>query len=148
MRRGGGRLAIGLMILGSLMVLDGCDLGGGGPGLPRQQSAETYPGERHEVVGTIDVAEGGCVRVRLEDGLSYLVIWPATASQGRDDYVNLGWFQRDLGNGDRVRGEAALTPLAGLPHWADGYWHAALGWCAKDEDTDALVFDWARGVDE
>jgi len=120
----------------------------GGIGIPKQQAGETYPGERSDVVGTIEVDGYGCIRVRLDDGASFAAIWPASANQGRDDYVNLGWFQRDLGDGDQVRGTAALTPLASLPSWDNnGYWRYALGACVQDGETEAIVFDSAEGIE-
>jgi hypothetical protein len=121
----------------------------GGIGIPQQQPGETYPGDRHDVTGTIEIDSYGCIRVALAGGGSYPVIWPASASQGADDYVNLGWFQADLGNGDRVRGTAALTPLASLPHWGSmNYWQDALGACIADGVTEALVFDSASGIEK
>jgi hypothetical protein len=113
----------------------------GGPGLAKQQPGETYPGDRRAIEGTLGVVEGRCLRLRLADGADYLVIWPSSASQGNDGYVSLGWFQQDREIGDRVGGTGALTSLEALPHWQDGNWHAALGWCAKPDDSQAIVFD-------
>jgi hypothetical protein len=130
-------------VLGLALATDACY---GGIGIPKQQSGETYSGERREVAGTIEIDNYGCIRVRLDDGASYAAIWPASAVQGQDDYVNLGWFQRDLGDGDPVLGTAALTPLKDLPHWNDnGYWRQALGACVEHGETQAIVFDSARG---
>ena len=133
-----------LTAVAALLAVAACE---GGTGLPRQQPGETYPGERRAIEGTIEVGSDGCVRLRLDDGTTYLTIWPASASEGRDDYVNLGWFQKDLGTGDRIVGTGAITPLADLPHWIDGYWHVALGWCAaRGTDTEALVLDLAKAA--
>jgi hypothetical protein len=128
------------------VALDGCY---GGIGIPKQQPGETYPGERREVAGTIEIDGYGCIRVRLDDGTSDAAIWPSSANQGQDDYVNLGWFQSDLGDGDRVRGTAAVIPLASLRGWegeGSGYWRYALGACVEDGETQAIVFDSAEGV--
>jgi hypothetical protein len=131
-------------LLGLVTALGGCY---GGIGIPKQQPGETYAGERHAVEGTIEIDGYGCIRVRLDDGTSYAAIWPSTANQGDDDYVNLGWFQDDLGDGDRVRGTAALTPLASLPDWdRGGYWRYALGACVEGGESEAIVFDSAESA--
>lgn len=121
----------------------------GGIGIPQQQPGETYAGERHEVSGTIEIDDYGCIRVRLDDGTSHAAIWPSSASQGQDDYVNLGWFQEDLGDGDRVRGTATVVALASLRGWegeGSGYWRYALGACVEGGETQAIVFDSAEGA--
>ncbi len=116
----------------------------GGSGIPKQQHGETYAGQRGQYAGTIEKGDG-CARLRLDDGSAYAVIWPASASTGNEGYVNLGWFQPDLGDGDRVEGTGALTPVADLPYWGEsGYWPQVLGSCVKSGETDALVFDEAR----
>jgi hypothetical protein len=140
---------VGVRAAGAVLCLvvaaSGCE---GGIGLPRQQPGETYSGERREVTGTIEVDDYGCVRVRLDDGTSYAAIWPLSANQGDEDYVNLGWFQEDLGDGDRVRGTAALTPLGQLRDWGStSYWWYALGACVEDGETEAIVFDSAAALD-
>jgi hypothetical protein len=130
-------------IVGLVAALAGC----GGFGLPKQQPGETYPGERREVTGTVEVDSNGCIRVRLDDGPSYWAIWPASANQGDGNSVDLGSFKADLRDGDRVRGTAALTPLATLPGGSHGYWALHGGYCTHDGETQAIVFDSAEGVD-
>lgn len=111
-------------------------------------SGETYPGERREVTGTIEVTDFGCIRVRLDGGESYWAVWPASANLGQDDYVNLGWFQADLVEGDRVRGTAALTSLVSLAHAGSGYWPPAISGCTATGETDAIVFDRVEPLDD
>ena len=84
--------------------------------------------------------------IREQNTLAYRMAEKLWELLGHDDYVNLGWFQRDLGDGDRVRGIAAFTPLASLPGWDDsGYWRYALGACVDEGETDAIVFESAGG---
>ena len=123
------------------VVVAGC----AGSGIPKQQSGETYAGERREVAGIVEW--DGCARLRLDDDTSYAVIWPESATDGAE-IVNLGWLQRDVVEGDRIEGTAAVTPVAGLPHWGEaGYWASVLGTCVRQGETKALVFDEARLVE-
>jgi len=133
------------VMVGLVATLTSCE---GGLGLPKQLSGEAYPGERREVTGTIEVDDFGCIRVRLDGGESYWAVWPASANLGQDDYVNLGWFQADLGVGDRLRGTAALTPLASLAQAGSGYWPHAISGCTELGETDAIVFDRVEAVDD
>jgi hypothetical protein len=124
------------------LIVAGC----AGSGIPKQQPGETYPGERHEVTGTVEW--DGCARLRLDDGTSHAVIWPESATNG-SDIVNLGWFQRDVVEGDWIEGTAALTPVVDLPYWGEsGYWESVLGTCIRLGETEALVFDEARLVED
>jgi hypothetical protein len=70
------------------------------------------------------------------------------ADAGQDDYVSLGWFQADLGDGDRLSGAAALTPLASLAEAGSGYWPHAISMCTETGDTDAIVFDQVEAIDD
>lgn len=125
----------------------------GGIGIPKQQPGESYPGDRHEVTATIRQTMDGCLRLEVDGGETYPVVWPASASQGNDDWVSLGWFQPDLGVGDRVRGSAVLVAAASLPGWNSeypGYWTDAIGQCVERGDgtqSPVLIFDTAEGVD-
>jgi hypothetical protein len=126
----------------------------GGIGIPKQQPGETYEGERHQVTGIVRQSTEGCLQVEVDGRESYPVVWPASANQGDEDWVNLGWFQQDLGVGDTVRGTAVLVPAASLPRWNDEhltYWTDALGHCvesARAEDTLVLIFDTAEALGE
>jgi hypothetical protein len=44
--------------------------------LPRQQAGESYPGDRPELTGVLDVSDFGCFNLALDDE-HILVIWPA-----------------------------------------------------------------------
>ena len=135
------------VIVGLAGVLAGC----GGVGIPKQQPGETYAGERRDVEGTLEIDSYGCIRVRLDDGTSYAAIWPASADDSQDPPgLSLGWFQRVLEDGDRIRGTAALTPLDELKDWSfnSSYWHAALDSCLEDGESQAIVFDSAEGVSD
>jgi len=137
---------MGIRVAGTWTLLTLVVAGCAGSGIPKQQPGETYAGERHEVIGTIEW--DGCARLRLADGTSRAVIWPESATNG-SDVVNLGWFQRDVVEGDRIEGTAALTPVAALRYWGEpGYWDSVLGTCVRDGETEALVFDEARLVEE
>lgn len=133
-----------VVVAGMVAVLAACE---GGLGLPKQVSGEIYSGERREVTGTIEVDGFGCIRFRIDGGDSWWAIWPASANLGRDDYVSLGWFQPDIGDGDRIRGTAALTSLAVLSR-SSGYWTHGVTMCTDVRETDAIVFDRAEAIDD
>ncbi len=71
--------AIWVLISG---LLGGCSLGQGGMELPHQLPGESYPGDRLELTGALDVADNGCRHIVLDAG-TYLVIWPSGS-----DYVD------------------------------------------------------------
>ena len=108
-------------------------------GLPRQIAGETYPGERRELSGVLEVADNGCLNLTM-DGATRFVIWPAGSTQ--DDRVRLpdGEF---ITVGDEVAGIGALTPTAPLVANRDGFWASAIGYCAPDA-SEVVVLDSAR----
>lgn len=136
--------------LAALLVLSGCNLFGpegqpavGGPGIPQRQEGDSFPGELHEIVGEVWVADNGCGSV-VVDGQEYFAIWPA-GSEGPDDSGR----RLMLPNGDSVRGgdmiagTGVLTPVRPLTADRNSYWANVIGYCAPDIDT-ALVVDDAR----
>jgi hypothetical protein len=134
-------IAAGAWLAALGVVAAGCSFGEGGMGLPRQVPGEVYPGERREIIGTLQVGDKGCFRVSDGQGRSSFVIWPSSASLG--DLVRLGWFE-ELREGDGLRGVGALTPAKPLI-LDGGYWAMALGFCAPGE-AEVLVLDEVRRV--
>jgi hypothetical protein len=107
-----------------------------GLGLPVPIAGESYPGERKDVTGVLEVASNGCLQLGV-DGQRYFVIWPTGSML--DDRVRLpnGQVVRE---GQTVTGTGALTPSAPLVAQRDSYWASAIGFCAPDA-TEVLVLD-------
>lgn len=85
----------------------------GGPGLPQQIPGETYPGDRSELIGEVQVARNGCIDV-VVDGISRMVIWPAGSELA--DAVRLP-DGASLVDGD---GAAAAAPSCRSTRWRAG----------------------------
>jgi len=135
-------VAAALVILGSACAM--ADPGLGGPGAPAQLEAETYPGTRGPITGTLHGEDTGCLEADVE-GVSRFVIWPPGTQLGDEGGIRLpdGTVVRP---GDRVTGVGAVTPIARLV--ADkGYWESLIGFCDPAE-ADALVFDQVAPADE
>jgi hypothetical protein len=115
-----------------------------GLGLPVQLPNETYPGERGEVTGVLDVGSNGCFELAVE-GASHFVIWPAGSGHAANQ-VRLPTGEL-VAEGQRVTGRGALTPTAPLIGNDDGYWAHAIGFCAPDA-AEVLVLDEANLASE
>ena len=63
-------------IVPTIALLLGCGIGEAGMPLPRQQPGETYPGDRHELRGSLSVSAVGCFNIDI-DGYEHFVIWPS-----------------------------------------------------------------------
>lgn len=132
-----------VMILG--LLVGGCGLGEAGMPLPRQQAGQSYPGDRQELAGVLDVSDFGCLNIVLERG-TFLVIWPAGS-----DYADLGQQPQGvrlpggqvLADGDAVLGTGAFTPTAPLLAQRDTSLAYAIRGCAPDA-SELVVFDAAR----
>lgn len=134
-------LAVALAVAGCGLGMPGEGEGEGGLGLPQQLPGETYPGERRQITGQLEITDVGCLHV-VVDGESHFVIWPGGAELA--DAVRLPSGE-ELRPGDTVLGTGALTPVAPLTAEGDGYWAHAIGFCAPEADR-VLVFDDLRGA--
>ena len=128
-----------LVVGGLLALLASCGIGEGGIGLPHQRAGETYPGNRLEMVGILEVADNSCLNMAL-DGTSYLVIWPAGSALADRVLLPNGEV---IAEGDTVVGTGAFTPTARLTADRNGYWANAIGYCAPDA-SEVVVLDTAR----
>ena len=133
-----------LLLVGGL--LGGCWLGQAGMELPHQLPGESYPGDRGELTGVLDVADNGCRHIVLDAG-TYFVIWPSGS-----DAADLGELPAGvrlpggdvIADGDTLVGTGALTPTAPLTADRNGWWAHVIGYCAPDA-SEVFVFDSARG---
>ena len=133
-----------IVACGLALVLSGCWIGEGGMPLPRQHAGETYPGDRRELSGVLEVSDFGCLNIAL-DGETYLVIWPAGS-----DYADLGDRPQGvllpggqvIAEGDPVVGTGAFTSTEPLLANRDSSLAYAIGGCAPDA-SEVIVFDTA-----
>lgn len=121
------------------VVIAACLPGEGGIDLPHQLTGETYPGDRRELNGLLEVADNGCLNLALEGG-TYFVIWPTGSSL--DNRVRLPNGEV-IAEGDIVVGTGALTPTAPLVANRNGYWANAIGYCSPNA-AEVIVLDSAR----
>lgn len=135
----------------AVLALAGAWLGGcsglGGLELPQQRIGETFPGERVELAGVLDVADDGCIGITMEAG-TFLVIWPSGSDDADVDErpaVRLPDGQV-IGPGDALAGIGALTRTAPLVADRNGYWAHVIGYCAPDA-AEVVVLDSARPID-
>jgi hypothetical protein len=133
-----------IVTFGLALLLSGCWIGEGGMPLPRQHAGETYPGDRRELSGVLEVSDFGCLNIAL-DGETYLVIWPAGS-----DYADLGDGPpgvqlpggQAITEGDSLVGIGTLTPTEPLLANRDTSLAYAIRGCAPDA-SEVIVFDTA-----
>ena len=119
-------------------MIAACLPGQMGIGLPHQITGETYPGDRHELSGLLEVADNGCLNLALDDG-THFVIWPTGSSL--DNLVRLPDGEV-IAEGNLVVGTGAFTPTAPLVA-NRGYWANAIGYCSPNA-AEVIVLDSAR----
>ncbi len=123
-------------------LLIGCQPGQAGIDLPRQHDGETYPGDRQQLTGVLEVAANGCINIDLNPG-TYLVIWPKGSAYADLGQSPAGVRMPDghvIAPGDSLSGTGALTPTTPLVANRDSYWAQAIGYCAPGA-SDVVVFD-------
>ena len=127
-----------------VLVVGGCGLGEAGMPLPRQQAGQSYPGDRQEFAGVLDVSDFGCFNLAVNDERLF-VIWPTGSDYANSDnqYAVRLPGGAVVADGESVIGTGAFTPTAPLLAQRDTSLAYALRSCAPDA-SEVVVLDTAR----